>query len=385
MDNARLIRNGPTAILLCLFAVCGSVGICGEVDEADQFEIIEVLLRVTTIETPFTPALDQEIFNMAACRDFAVFGSNREVWIKQEGGPFRTIGEITRLPEEADWFGKTAAAGERVAVSVASYAEEDMIADSEAIRGMARGGPVQIGMLFVSGDSAEFVESFDVENPDFLDPDEVAYLRPLMGALPDSVMPIIQSFYWDGNRLFLGGLGCIAAVDVEKKSARILAIDYVLQMNRFAIFHSDGVLWVDEDEGGACGGSLWRHEGDRSQSFDLLGYNSAYVDPNSIVEHRGGILVSCNGGVVEIDRENRRHVQYRMSPDPRGLCVRELRVFEGDLWGCNDDGWIEFDLDHKSANLYVLEGDDPDNTVYDAEYFKGRWYVATKKGLMAAN
>ena len=356
-------------LLLALPALGSSASMpAAEISVDRPFRVQEVRLAVEEKTRPFDFLLGERIDQIVPARSFVAFRSGREIWVKREGRPVRTLDQLVDLPAGFDWYEHACAADDRLVVAVSRYPEEQRLQEELSADGEFRAGPEAAGFLVVDlgrRPRATFLRSFQVVSRPPLQEGEIA--EPLA---PEVTLGM-QSCAWDGDDLYVGDYGTLARIDLEAGTADLLEED-MLGVNRPALVKDGDGLWYAAFLDSPWMGK-WTPKG--ASSLDLA--EEAAVD--SLLKHRGRLLASSSEGVMEIDEKRRACVRYRFAEDPAvyGLTLQHRR-----LLGARDDGWVELDLTGRKAIRYRLEGPGADNRVLSIGWFDGDLYLGTVSGLV---
>jgi len=361
-------RSWKACLLLLAIPALGSSASMPAADiSVDRpFRIQEVRLTVQEKTRPFDFLLGEKIDQIVPARDFVAFRSGRELWVKMENRPVRTLDQLVDLPSGFDWYEHACAAGDRLVVAVSRYPEGQRIQEELSEIGEFRAGPEAAGFLVVDlgrKPRATFLESFRVASRPPLQPGEIE--EPL-----SELTLGMQSCAWDGDHLYVGDYGTLARVDLEAGTADLLEED-MLGVNRPALVKDGDGLWYAAFMDSPWMGK-WTPKGVSSLGLE----EEAAVD--SLLKHRGRLLASSSEGVMEIDEKRRACIRYRLGDE----AVYGLTLQHRKLLGVRDDGWVELDLSGKKAIRYRLEGPGADNRVLSIGWFDGDLYLGTVSGLV---
>lgn len=327
---------------------------------ADQpYRVQEVRLAVKEKTRPFDLLLTEKIDQIVAARKFVAFRSGRELWVKLEDRPVRRLEQLVDLPSGFDWYEHACAAGDRLVVAVSLYPEEQRQRELQSAVGEFRGGPEEVGFVVVDfkrQPRVRFLQSFRVTS------------HPSPG-----VTLGMQSCAWDGDHLYVGDYDHLARVDLDAGTADLLEEDEMLGYNRMALLKDGDSLWYSAFLDSPWVGK-WTPRGESSVEVPSEG-----EEVDSFLKHRGRILASSTGGVLEIDEKRRTCIRYRLAEDP---AVYGLTLQRRKLLGVRDDGWVELDLSDRKAVRYRLEGAGADNRVLSIGWFDGDLYLGTVRGLV---
>jgi hypothetical protein len=275
------------------------------------------------------------------------------------------------LPEECDWFETAYPAGRNIVLGVNSYREQQRKADSATERGGFRAGPQPIGMLIIKPNPirVQLVKHFNLINKEYEgDILNVGYL---------------QSSYWDGTKLLIGTYGYLADADLESETADLIEEDEV-PINRLAVLKDNSATWIVTDEGGAAGGCIEKHDHNIVRRYFPINLNNAIIHTDAIIKYKNKILTSSLAGVVEIDERNHKYVHYQLTDNPLTMRVYNITIIDDSLWGLREDGWINIDIENKSAMLYQFSDKSISNNIFGIVKFEGLWYIATENALVIA-
>jgi hypothetical protein len=362
-------RSWKACLLLLAIPALGSSASmpAGEISTDRPFRIQEVRLTIQEKTRPFDFLLGEKIDQIVPARDFVAFRSGRELWVKMENRPVRTLDQLVDLPSGFDWYEHACAAGDRLVVAVSRYPEEQRLQEELSEIGEFRAGPESAGFLVVHlgrKPRATFLESLEVVSRPPLQPGEIEEPMP-------EVTLGMQSCAWDGDHLYVGDYGVLARVDLEAGTADLLEED-MLGVNRPALVKDGDGLWYAAFMDSPWMGK-WTPEGVSSLGLE----EGAAVD--SLLKHRGRLLASSSEGMMEIDEKRRSCVRYLLPDDP---AVYGLTLQHRKLLGVRDDGWVELDLSGKKAIHYRLEGPGADNRLLSVGWFDGDLYLGTVSGLV---
>ncbi len=372
-------RSWKACLLLLALPALGSsasmpVADVGDISVDRPFRIQEVRLTVKEKTRPFDFLLGEKIDQIIPARQFVAFRSGRELWVKMEDRPVRTLEQLVDLPSGFDWYEHACAAGDRLVVSVSRYPEEQRLEEEQSADGEFRAGPDAVGLLVVDlrrQPRAKLIERFRVTSRP--EPGQGEMNEPIV---PDSEVTLgMQSCAWDGDDLYIGDYGALARVDLDAGTADLLEED-MLGINRPALVKDGDNLWY-----AAFADSPWMGKWTPKGASSFVLEEGAAVD--SLLKHRSRLLVSSSEGVMEVDEKRRSCVRYLLpdgeADDPAiwGLTLQHRK-----LLGVRDDGWVELDLSSKKAIRYRLEGPGADNRVLSIGWFDGDWYLGTVSGLV---
>src|SRR5687768_16006023 len=91
-------------LLLALPALGSSASMpAAEISTDRPFRVQEVRLTVQEKTRPFDFLLGEKIDQIVPTRQFVAFRSGRELWVKMEDRPVRTLDQLVDLPFGFDW------------------------------------------------------------------------------------------------------------------------------------------------------------------------------------------------------------------------------------------------------------------------------------------
>ncbi len=340
----------------------------------------EVPLRVDTSRVePSAAILRAAIREGAAAASFVVFASGSELWTVDRRLQVTNPRAGSDLPRRANWFSAVCSAGSSVLVQVSSYPDSVRRSDAETPRGGFRAGPTPLGVAVLGRDGMRYIDSFRVTEawpgvrPSFPD-----------SALPRRLTPMVQSCFWTGRELVVGAYGFAAALDLERATARILALDGELAFNRHAVLLVGDTLWTAEDEGGASGGCVERRvRGGRRDRFCVMGFNNAEIGVDALMQTRWGFLSASAAGLVEIVARDSSYTHYQLSPDRRQMAMFAAACAQGVLLGLRDDGIAIVNPSSRRAQLVRL-GDGSLGAVHAVTRVGRHWAIGTDSGVVTA-
>lgn len=343
----------------------------------EKFNIQEVPLSVEHKSVRFKKLIPEFVQKIIATRQYAAFVSNRNVQVKFHSRKPVPLSKLVDLPRGFDWYDTACAAGDKLLVSVGNYSEEQRQKDLRTDRGGYVEGPRPVGMLVVEFDppAASLITLMNASGTS---------ANSKGSSQPEAIRPRFQSCFSYGKDVYMGAYGYLARMNLESMTVQLLEFDDELMINRVSIWKEGTTLWYAADEGGAGGSWLTKLEVSNSTAKRISDYtlmNDGMTLPDKILAFKGRLLASSLAGVVEIDEENRMFIQYQLTRDPKTMRVSRLSVINNQLWGVREDGWVQFDLDKKTAVHYRLKGK-VSNNIQSVGYFDGEWFVGTDKEVV---
>ncbi|HEX5083858.1 MAG TPA: hypothetical protein VFY40_17550 [Blastocatellia bacterium] len=338
----------------------------------DEFKIRAAPLRVTHRSAVFKKILSEPINDIITGPKFAVFKSNRKLWVKFPGRDITLLSELVSLPNNFDWYEAVCIAEDRVVASVGNYSEEQYLEEKDKTAGEFRGGSAAVGLLIVDLmlRTCRLIQDIRI-----VDRPSNTYAAP---PDPNSSIPSFQSAYFDGKELYAGAYGYLYKLNLDSGEAWILQEDG-LSDNRFWTFKESGAIWTTTDSGGD-GASIRKTQNKVSKDYYLL--NNAYISPDRVIRFGKRLLTSSSAGIIEIDELTKTYIHYQFSRDKEKMGVFKLSVLNGSLWGVRDDGIARFDLQRKSAIHYLMSADNKLVAALALGVFDGKLYAGTENGLV---
>jgi len=338
----------------------------------DNFKIRTVQLRVAHRSTAFKKILSEPTNDIVVSSKFAIFKSNRKLWVKFPGSDVTPLPELVALPNNFDWYEAVCIAGDQLIASVGNYSEEQYRKEKDKSVGEFIGGSSGVGLLIVDLKSRKYKLLQDVRIVDsppntYADPPE-----------KNSLIPSFQSAYYDGKELYAGAYGFLYKLNLDTAEALIIEEDG-LSDNRPWIFKEGETIWTATDSGGD-GASIRKTRNRKSIDYFLL--NTDEISPDRVMRFGKRLLTSSPAGIIEIDERTKTYIHYQFSRDKEKMGVYNLSVLNGSLWGVRDDGIVRFDLQRNSAIHYLLSDDNKPVEVFAIGIFDGQFYAATQNGLM---
>jgi len=339
---------------------------------AQNFKIKTVLLRVTHRPTAIKEILGEPINDIVVGPKFAVFKSNRKLWVRFPGNDITPLSDVVSLPDNFDWYEAVCIAGDQLIASVGNYSEEQRHEEMNKPVGSFIAGSSRVGLLVIDLKLRKYKLIQDariVGRPPktYTDPDE-----------KNSLVPSFQSACYDGKELYAGAYGFLYRLNLDTAEAWIIEEDE-LEDNRPWIFKEGETIWSATDSGGD-GASVRKTRNKESTDYFLL--NTDYISPDRVVRFGKRLLTSSPAGIIEIDERTNTFIHYQFSRDKKRMGVYNLSLLNGSLWGVRDDGIARFDLQRNSAIHYRLGDGNKPAKVIALGVFDGKWYAATQKGLV---
>ena len=376
-----MLARGRTLFSIIIGVVTISIAYASDNDPA----IKEIDLKVDTRYVTHSVVLAEPVVKSAATRNYAVFASNRSIWLTEDGKKFSTV-EITEDYKDDIWLGDLCVAGDRVVIAVSLYPEDQRQKELASALGAFRRGPQALGVLIFDGSTTRMISKFKVSGASRqVHDDYKAMSADRKYSLPETVVPYIQSCHWDGKHLWIGDYGRLVKIDLEKDTAFLVENDMEMEFNRSAMMVNGNELWLLKDEGGAGGGCIDHIVSGKGREYCILGLNNNVVHVDAIINYKGRVLTSSLAGVVEIDVKKNRYAHYKLSPDKAKMRVYLIRQLDQQLWGLLEDGWISFDLQKNSAVKYRLAGKVISNDIYVLQRYKGELFISNGDALMTVS
>jgi hypothetical protein len=338
----------------------------------DNFKIRTAPLRVTRRSAAFRKILSEPINDIVVGPKFAVFKSNRKLWVKLPGSDITPLSELMTLPNNFDWYEAVCIAGDRLIASVGNYSETQRQHELNQPPGAFIGGSSGAGLLIVDLELRKYRLIQDikiVDRPPKTDEDPNE---------KKSLIPSFQSAYYDGKEFYAGAYGLLYKLNLDTAEAWIFE-EEELSDNRPWIFKEGETIWAATDSGGD-GASIRKTRNRKSTDYFLL--NTDEISPDRVIRFGKRLLTSSPAGIIEIDERTKTYIHYQFSQDPKKMGVYKLAVLNGSLWGVRDDGMARFDLQRNSAIHYLLSDDNKPVGVFALGVFDGKFYAATQKGLV---
>lgn len=189
----------------------------------EKFKTLEYSITTTSQEVNHKLVLDKAINKSAQTKNFIIFASNRELWIKKRNSKLVKLTIKNRVKHKFDWFVDMCASDERVFIQVSLYPEEQRVKENDSALGGFRKGPEAVGLLVVGQDKIDFVKEFKVVKN---------YTKSPFKEESDwnikSINPEIQSCVWEGKTLLIGAGGVLARLDIEKRQIIRVRTQYSL-------------------------------------------------------------------------------------------------------------------------------------------------------------
>src|SRR5262245_41411788 len=343
-----------------------------DISAQNNFKIRTVQLRVDHRSTAFKKILSQPTNDIVVSSKFAIFKSNRKLWVKFPGSDITPLSELIALPNDFDWYEAVCIAGDRLIASVGNYSETQRQQELNQPPGAFIEGSSGAGLLIVDLELRKYrliqeVKIVDRPPKTDEDPDE-----------KKSLIPSFQSAYYDGKELYAGAYGFLYKLNLDTAEALIIEEDG-LSDNRPWIFKEGETIWTATDSGGD--GASIRKTRNR-KSIDYFLHNTDEISPDRVMRFGKRLLTSSPAGIIEIDERTKTYIHYQFSRDKEKMGVYNLSVLNGSLWGVRDDGIVRFDLQRNSAIHYLLSDDNKPVEVFAIGIFDVQFYAATQNGLM---
>jgi hypothetical protein len=372
----------PTKYIILLPIIISLVNVSNASAGDNKPAVVEIDLEVDTRYVTHSVVLGEPVVKSAIAKDYAVFASNRSLWVTRDGKKFSTV-DIKYGNKDDIWLGGLCVAGRKIVIAVSLYPEEQRQKELASALGAFRRGPQALGFMIFDGHSSRLVSNFKVTAASRqVHQDYKAMSADGKYSLPESVVPYIQSCQWDGRHLWIGDYGSLLKINLENDTAILVENDIEMEFNRSAMMVKGKELWVLKDEGGAGGGCIDHIVSGKTREYCILGFNNNIVRVDSIIDYQGRVFTSSLAGVVEIDVNRNRYNHYKISPDKSKMRVYLIRQMDQHLWGLLEDGWISFNLRKSRAVKYRLSGKVVSNDIYVLQRYKGKLYVSNGNALM---
>lgn len=352
-----------------------------------SYTVETVPLQVTRKPVTGQILLRQSIVSLAATSELAALTDNHSIWTMRRRFKPVPLAMGNILPTGVNWFDIGCAAGEQVVVSAARYSTQRREADKATARGGYVEGPQAAGILLISVTGVTPISTFKIVlYPDgHTEPPDSERDSPASLHSPHTLSPWIQTCAWDGQELVAGGYGFLAQLNLKSHEAKLLEYEDGDAFNRDALFLDGAQRWVSLDEGGLGGGCVERSGPQADRQFCLLNLSSGQIGPNSILRFAGRVLVSSDAGVVEIDEQRERYIDYQihgLGIDPHIVWVLGLKTVDGQLLGASQEGLVRFDLEHTRATVIEFPKEDHPGTIRAFIPFDGGLLVAAEHALV---
>jgi hypothetical protein len=338
----------------------------------DNFKVRTAPLRVTHRSTAFKKILSEPINDIVVSPKFAVFKSNRKLWVKFPDSDVMPLSELVALPSNFDWYEAVCIVGNQLIASVGNYSEEQRQKERNEPEGAFIAGSSAVGLLIVDLELRQYKL---MEAARIIARPPKTYDDPYE---KKSLVPSFQSAHYDGKELYLGAYGLLYKLSLDTAEASIIE-EEELEDNRPWIFKEGETIWAAADSGGD-GASVRKSRDGRSKDYFLL--NTDEISPDRVIRFGKRLLTSSSAGIIEIDERAKTYVHYQFSRDKEKMGVYKLSVLNGSLWGVRPDGIARFDMRRNSAIHYRMRDGDKPVEVLALGVFDGKWYAGTKNGLV---
>ena len=126
-----------------------------------RLAIEEINLDVDTRYVTHSVVLGEPIVKSAIAKDYAVFASNRSLWVTRDGKKFSAV-DIKHGNKDDIWLGGLCMAGRKIVIAVSLYPEEQRQKELASALGAFRRGPQALGFMIFDGHSSRLVSNFKV-------------------------------------------------------------------------------------------------------------------------------------------------------------------------------------------------------------------------------